>query len=81
LEDQRTSASAIAGDTVYVGAWEELYAINAGSGEVKWIFQPERGSDDSYFTDPVVYEGTVYFGGWSHFYALEPVMNFEQQVW
>jgi outer membrane protein assembly factor BamB len=71
LDNIATSAPAVAGDTVYVGGWEELYAMKADTGGVRWIFRPERGSDDSYYEDPVVEDGTVYFGGWSYFYALD----------
>lgn len=71
LDTISTSAPAIAGDMVYVGAWEELYALNTGTGKVRWKFKPERGSDDSYYADPVVDGGTVYFGGRNHFYALD----------
>ncbi|MEO6458491.1 MAG: PQQ-binding-like beta-propeller repeat protein [Chloroflexia bacterium] len=70
-DTQSTSAPAVAGDTVYVGGREELYAMTTATGGVRWIFQPEKGSDDSYYIDPVVDGGTVYFGGWRNFYALD----------
>lgn len=71
LDTISTSAPAIADHTVYVGAWEELYALSTDTGEVRWKFEPERGSDDSYYADPVVYGGTIYFGGRHNLYALD----------
>jgi outer membrane protein assembly factor BamB len=70
VDNGSTSAPAVAGDTVYVGGWEELYALSADTGVLKWIFHPESGSDDRYFFDQIIDDGTVYFGSWSHVYAL-----------
>lgn len=71
LDTMNTSAPAIAGDTVYVGAWEELYALRSDTGEVRWHFKEGQGSDDGYYVDPVVDGGTVYFGVRHNFYALD----------
>jgi eukaryotic-like serine/threonine-protein kinase len=71
LENVGTSAPAVAGDTVYVGGWEELYALTIDKGYIRWSFRPEGGSDDSYYKDPAVVDGTVYFGSRKYFYALD----------
>ena len=71
LDTQSTSAPAIAGGTVYVGGWEELYALTTDTGQVQWIFRPAGGADDGYYSDPVVYGGMVYFGGRRNLYALD----------
>ena len=79
LDNIATSAPAVAGDTLYVGGWEKLFALKADTGGVKWIFELGSGSDDSPLDDPVVEAGTVYFGGWNHFYALDGETG--QQKW
>jgi outer membrane protein assembly factor BamB len=71
LDNVAISAPAVVSNTVYVGVWEALYAINSDTGEVNWIYRLENGSDDTYYGDPVVYAGTVYFGGRKYFYALD----------
>jgi|GEM_PF-1460406 len=71
LKDRSASAPAVGGGTVYIGGWEQLYALSTDTGQVKWIFQPGSGSDDSNYMDPVVDDGSVYFGGWNYFYAVD----------
>jgi eukaryotic-like serine/threonine-protein kinase len=70
-DSTNTSAPAVAGDTVYIGAREQFCAIDTDTGLVRWIFQPEKGSSDSPFDDPIVEDGIVYFGGWNYFHALD----------
>src|SRR5436190_23998943 len=71
IDEYNTSSPSITGDTVYIGGWEELYAISTQTGEIEWIFYPEPGSEDGYYADPAVDAGTIYFGGGNHFYAVD----------
>src|SRR5207249_3133673 len=76
-----SSAPAVAGDTVYVGGWEELYAFSTETGDTKWTFLAEHKSDYN-LQDPTVVDGTVYFGGSggsSNFYAVDSKMG--QEKW
>jgi len=65
------SAPAIAGNLIFVGAWEAFYALDHDTGQVKWTFRPESGSKDGYYESPTVNDGIVYFGGWHEFYAID----------
>ena len=50
------SAPAIAGDTLYVGAGNRLYALNSGTGEVEWSSQTaNRISSDVVITAEAIY--------------------------
>jgi eukaryotic-like serine/threonine-protein kinase len=80
--DGAISSPAVAGDTVYIGGLEELYALSAETGDTKWTFLAEHKSDN-FLQDPIVVDGTVYFGGEgnvsSNFYALDSTTG--QEKW
>jgi len=53
----------IAGDVIYCGSWEYLYALDLHTGELLWKLKTEG----PLFAGPAIYEKVVYFGdlsGW-----------------
>ena len=63
------STPAVAGGAVYFGSTDgRLYAVEAGSGTVRWKFQTQGPVNSS----PLVAEGLVYFGSVDgSFYAVD----------
>jgi len=63
------SSPALAGDTVFVGSYDEnLYALDAAAGTLKWKFK----TAGPVLSSPAVAHGTVYFGSYDgQFYALD----------
>ncbi len=65
---EMTSPPAIAGDVVYFGIEEHLYAIDIQSGVLLWKYKTEG----DVYTSPAIVDGVVYFGddaGW--LYAVQ----------
>ncbi len=67
-EDEIRGSPVLDGNTVYLGAYDNnLYALNASTGEFDWKFAAEGGI----VSRPLVLEGTLYFGSEdSKLYAL-----------
>ena len=57
------------GGTLYFGSSDgNLYAVNAGNGDLKWKFK----TDGIIHTSPALYHGTVFFGSWdTYLYAVD----------
>jgi FOG: WD40-like repeat len=57
------------GGTLYFGSGDgNLYAVNAGNGDLKWKFK----THGVIHTSPALYRGTVFFGSWdTYLYALD----------
>ena len=63
------SSPAVAGGVVYFGSGDgHVYAVDAGTGVLKWKFK----TGDVVHSSPAVSRGVVYVGSWdSYFYALD----------
>jgi serine/threonine protein kinase len=62
-EDEIRGAPAVANGSVFVGAYDNnLYALNAASGEFQWKYPTDGGI----VSRPLVYENNVYFGSEDH---------------
>ena len=57
--DRPVSSPVLAGDMIYVGGDNGLFAIDARTGTQRWYFATEHTVESS----PAVVEGLVYFGG------------------
>jgi eukaryotic-like serine/threonine-protein kinase len=70
------SSPAVAGNTVYFGSGDaNVYALEAGTGNVKWKFQ----AGDVVHASPAVANGVVYVGSWdTYFYAIDAATGKEK---
>jgi outer membrane protein assembly factor BamB len=71
------SSPAVAAGLVYFGSGDgNVYALDAGSGTLRWKF----ATGNVVHASPAVADGTVYVGSWdSYFYALDAATG--QQRW
>ncbi len=67
--DVYLSSPTIDADTVYVGSGDgNIYALDAGSGALRWKFQ----TGNVVHASPAIANGLVYIGSWdSYFYAID----------
>jgi eukaryotic-like serine/threonine-protein kinase len=67
--DVYLSSPAVWHDAVYFGSGDNnVYALDAGTGKVKWKFK----TGDVVHASPAISDGTLYIGSWdSYFYALD----------
>ncbi len=67
-EDEIRGSAVLDSNTVYLGAYDNnLYALNASTGEFEWKF----AADGGIVSRPLIMEGTIYFGSEdSKLYAL-----------
>jgi outer membrane protein assembly factor BamB len=70
------SSPVVAAGAVYFGSGDgNLYALDAGSGELRWKFQ----TGDVVHSSPAYADGTLYFGSWdSYFYAVDAASGKEK---
>jgi eukaryotic-like serine/threonine-protein kinase len=75
--DVYLSSPVVWSGVVYFGSGDgKVYALDVGSGEVKWKFQ----TGDVVHASPAIADGRLYVGSWdSYFYALEAATGAE--VW
>jgi outer membrane protein assembly factor BamB len=80
LESGRSSsdsALAVAGGVVYAaGGSDSLYALDATTGQQRWVFPAEPTLD---FAPPVVVGSTIYAGSSDGFYAIDAEAG--EQLW
>jgi len=71
-DDEAVNTSTATGTTVYIGADNgNLYAVDAASGDVEWVFEQ---ATKVLLTSPTVVDGTVYVGSLDHtLYAVDAV--------
>lgn len=74
--DSFLSSPAVADGVVYFGSGDgNVYALDAGSGKLKWKFQ----TGDVVHASPAISEGTLFIGSWdSYFYALDAITGKEK---
>ena len=74
--DTYLSSPVVAKGIVYFGSGDDnLYAIDAGSGELRWKF----ATGDVVHASPAYADGVVYFGSWdSYFYAVDAITGKEK---
>jgi outer membrane protein assembly factor BamB len=67
--DVYLSSPVVGGGAVYFGSGDgNVYALDAGSGQLKWKFH----TGDVVHASPAYADGVVYFGSWdSYFYAVD----------
>ena len=70
------SSPTLVNGAIYFGSGDgNLYALDAGSGQLKWKF----ATSDVVHASPAVADGTVYVGSWdSYFYALDAATGKEK---
>jgi outer membrane protein assembly factor BamB len=61
------SSPVVAGGTVYVGSDDNVYALDAATGQVRWTYTTER----AVFSSLAVASGTVYVASLDNVYALD----------
>jgi outer membrane protein assembly factor BamB len=71
----------LADDTVYLAYNQQVYAINAANGQLRWSFPTEPQSNTTFFADPVVGDELLIAGSYANtsVYALNPSNG--SQVW
>ena len=74
--DVYLSSPVVAAGAVYFGCGDgNLYALDAGSGALRWKFH----TGDVVHASPAYANGTLYFGSWdSFFYAVDAAMGSEK---
>src|SRR5450432_1137031 len=74
--DVYLSSPVVVDGAVYFGSGDgNLYALDAGSGELRWKFQ----TGDVVHSSPAYAVGTLYFGSWdSYFYAVDAASGKEK---
>jgi outer membrane protein assembly factor BamB len=74
--DVFTSSPAVANGTLYIGSGDQnVYALDAASGTLKWTF----ATGDVVHASPAVVDGTVYIGSWDrNVYALDAATGRER---
>ena len=75
--DVYLSSPAVSGGTVYFGSSDQnVYALDAQSGKMKWKF----ATGDVVHASPAIVDGVVFIGSWdSYFYALDAATG--EQKW
>jgi eukaryotic-like serine/threonine-protein kinase len=70
------SSAAVVAGVVYFGSGDgNVYAVDAGTGQSKWIFH----TGDVVHASPAVAHGVVYVGSWdSYFYAIDAATGKEK---
>lgn len=70
------SSPAVSNGTVYFGSGDgTVYALDAGTGAVRWTFQ----TGDVVHASPAVADGLVFIGSWdTYFYALDATTGLEK---
>lgn len=70
------SSPALSGGMVYFGSGDgNVYALDAGTGTLKWKFQTQNVVHAS----PAIAQGTLFIGSWdSYFYALDAASGAEK---
>jgi outer membrane protein assembly factor BamB len=57
-------------DTLYISTAKGLYALDAGTGALRWVFPTEMPLGNS----PTIHDGVAYAGGYDHrLYALDAI--------
>lgn len=63
----------VAGDQLFAGAAQRIYAFNRHTGEIRWEF----ASKDPIASSPAQADGAVYFADYTHLYALDQTTGTE----